>query len=303
MMRAIVALLLIVAWATPSRADDDSLGGPGESCRARADCKHGLKCLANKCVDEHDGESCGATSECGTLKCIDNKCVNILTLKPPPQTTQQQPPVQAVQTPTPPQATSVQTPTVVAPPSHAWQDWVNFRSDGLHPFVGITLAGGPLTAGYTASEGSLWGSGADGVFLLGLRGGVLINNRHELAVEISPFTYFWDLHTEPGPAFQMNATYAYFIPLFKSSSLQLSWPLRFGVGFFAGGSNTNSSVFFQARADLVDLALRTGHVIIDLHAPSFRYGLTNGHVDGVAVEGVTTNVLTFLFGASVSYLF
>ncbi len=54
---------------------------------------------------------------------------------------------------------------------------------------------------------------------------------------------------------------------------------------------------------MIGIALRVGHVVIDLHAPSFRYAITNGHVSGIAVEGVTTNLLSFYFGTSVSYLF
>src|SRR5438067_1654300 len=52
-----------------------AVGGPGESCRARSDCKTGLKCVQQTCVDEHEGQTCGATSDCGgELKCIKNKC-------------------------------------------------------------------------------------------------------------------------------------------------------------------------------------------------------------------------------------
>ncbi len=305
MKTAALALVAIVAFPLLAHAaEDDTLGGPGESCRARADCKRGLKCLAAVCIDEHDGESCGATSDCGTLKCIDKICVN-------PSASHAHPPV-VVEHPT----TTTQTPTpqvdepiggghdvnAEEPPSHASQDWLRFELKGVHPFVGFTVGFGFLNGGYTGSQGSLWGNGVDGAFLFALRGGVLINH-HELAVEISPFTDFWDLRVAPGPAFQFNVSYGYLIPLIPRPTAGISWPIRVGVGIFAGGTNTNSNVFFEGRADLIGVAFNTGHVIIELHAPSFRYALTNGHVEGVAVEGVSTHYLSFFFGTSVSYAF
>lgn len=60
---------------TPAPApviDEAMLGGPGESCRARADCQSGLRCIDATCVDEREGTSCQTGAECGSLKCIDN---------------------------------------------------------------------------------------------------------------------------------------------------------------------------------------------------------------------------------------
>ncbi|HEX4516077.1 MAG TPA: hypothetical protein VH054_21160, partial [Polyangiaceae bacterium] len=52
--------------------------GLGESCRRKTDCKEGLKCVRRVCTDPHDGETCGATADCGggELKCINDKCTN-----------------------------------------------------------------------------------------------------------------------------------------------------------------------------------------------------------------------------------
>ncbi|MCA9625520.1 MAG: hypothetical protein KC731_41145, partial [Myxococcales bacterium] len=59
----------------PQPLDESMLGEAGESCRARADCKQGLKCIDNVCVDPREGETCGATSDCGGwLRCIDKVC-------------------------------------------------------------------------------------------------------------------------------------------------------------------------------------------------------------------------------------
>jgi hypothetical protein len=308
-VRAWVLAFAILTTAGAVHADDSDLGGPGESCRARSDCKHGLKCLANVCADEHEGESCQATPECGTLKCIANKCVNPLAQTQPPKPPPQQPTPQPTQpvtqpTPTPTEpVVVVPAPDLARPPSHAFDEWLHFRRTGVHPFIGVTLGVGFVNGGYTGSEGSLWGSGADGAALIALRGGVTLDNRHELALEIAPFTYFWDLAIGPGPAFEVNASYAYHLMLLQKPMAQITWPLRIGAGFVAGGTNTNSNAFFEARLDVIGVALSIGHATIELHAPSFRYALTNGHVEGIAVEGVTTHWLTFIFGTSVSYAF
>ena len=304
-LEALFALAVVLSVPATSRADvsEEDRGVAGESCRARADCKHGLKCLANVCVDEHEGESCAAHVDCGSLKCIDNKCVNPNARprveQPQPQQ-QQQPQPQQQQQPQP--TAKVQEPAPTPPvESHAFEEWLKFRPDGVHPFIGITLAPGLLNGGYTASEGTLWAGGADGAFLLAFRGGVFIN-RHELALEIAPFTDFWDMRVS-GPAFEANVTYAYYVRLLTRETFGLSWPLRGGISVLAGGSNTNDNVFFEVRADVIGLALNVGHLIVEAHLPTFRYEVTNGHVAGIAVEGVTTNYLSFFFGLSASYVF
>ena len=72
---------------------------------------------------------------------------------------------------------------------------------------------------------------------------------------------------------------------------------------WAGGDNTNGNIFFEVRADFVGVAFNIGHVVVDLHLPSFRYAVTSGHVPGIAVDTVTTHILSFFFGPSVSYVF
>ncbi len=111
----------------------------------------------------------------------------------------------------------------------------------------------------------------------------------------------WDLVVERGPAFEANLCYGYLLALDRHHTL--AWPLRLGVGVLAGGDNTGSNVFFEVRVDVIGLRVQSRHWALDLHAPSFRYAITNGHVPGIAVEGVTTNYLSFFFGASVSYIF
>jgi len=169
-------------------------------------------------------------------------------------------------------------------------------------FVGMTLGLGALNGGYTASEETLWGSGVDATLLFALRAGVLIGHA-ELAVEIAPFTDFWDLRVENGPAFEANVTLGWLVPIGTVAGASLAWPLRIGLGVLAGGDNTGGDVFFEARLDAVGLAVQTGSIVLELDALSFRYAVTSGHVAGIPYDGVTTHYLSFFAGSSVSYLF
>jgi hypothetical protein len=186
-------------------------------------------------------------------------------------------------------------------PNLALEEWLHHRVKGIRPFIGFTLAGGVVNGGYSGAARSAWGSGADGAFLFALRGGVFLGPRHELALEVSPFTDVWDTQA-PGPTFQVNGTYGYWLPLVQGETVQLSWPLRVGAGVMIGGSNTGNNVFFQGRADLIGIALKVGHLIIEGHLPSFRYALTNGRFPGFGGDGVTQHVLTWFIGTSVSYV-
>jgi hypothetical protein len=65
-----------------SQTPDALLGAVGESCRARVDCRSGLKCINSQCiasaaVKTKEGQVCEATSECssdGSLRCISLRC-------------------------------------------------------------------------------------------------------------------------------------------------------------------------------------------------------------------------------------
>jgi hypothetical protein len=76
--------------------------------------------------------------------------------------------------------------------------------------------------------------------------------------------------------------------------VQVYWPLRGGVGMFTG--NTGSNVLFQARADLVGVMIKVGHLTIDLNLPSFRYAVTD-------VRGQQVHYLTWGLGGGVGYVF
>jgi hypothetical protein len=253
--------------AAPAASPGDAnLGGPGESCRARSDCRTGLKCVQSTCVDEREGTTCGATADCGgELKCVDKKCVS-------------------------PVAKSRGGGGGGGDGGgDGGSEWLAFKLEGVHPFVGLTWLGGPVlgltSGGFSTSRSS---SG----FLFGLRGGVFID-KIELAVELSPMTYFYYSPT-PGPAFQFNGTVGYHIPLYEGPQVQVYWPLRGGVGMFTG--NTGSNVLFQARADLVGVMIKVGHLTIDLNLPSFRYAVTD-------VRGQQVHYLTWGLGGGVGYVF
>ncbi len=166
------------------------------------------------------------------------------------------------------------------PPPHATQY-----------FLGLVTIGGPAFGG-VISPGSRWDSALRGSYLVALRAGVILAEKHEFAVEISPFTYrYYD--PAPGPTFQANATYGYRIPLYRGPSVLVYLPLRIGGGFFAG--NVGGDVYAQLRFD-VGVAVHVGHFIVDVYAPSYRYAVTS-------VFGETANLLSWEFGAGGSYSF
>ncbi|HVY49642.1 MAG TPA: hypothetical protein VHB21_27300 [Minicystis sp.] len=176
-------------------------------------------------------------------------------------------------------------------PGGSADDWMAFKLEGVHPFVGFTFIGGPsfgiLTGGISGNANQL-----EGAYLFALRGGVYID-RNELAFEISPLTYQYYADV-PGPTFQFTGTYGYLVPVFHDANVDVSWPIRVGAGMMAG--NTFGLAFFQARADLVGLNVRVGHLLIDAYFPQFRYAVTVN-------SGEALHFLTWFGGASVSYAF
>jgi hypothetical protein len=265
-VRAFLLAVLVLLTATPVRASDATLGGPGESCRARSDCQLGLKCISQICTSV-DGSAAGGTSqtrtgeaqpgeprpcqssaECGELKCVENRCINPFG-RP------------------------------YAPPER-----------GVRAFIGIVSVGGIVYAGVPGR--GQWQASPS--LLAAIRVGLLVDHVHELALEISPFTYAYYVPA-PGPAFQINATYGYMLPIVVGSSVSVYWPFRFGAGLFTG--NTGGDVYAQVRADVLGVSIHIRHlVVIDVYAPSFRYAITN-------VDGATGIALSWEFGAGTSFLF
>ncbi len=248
------------------------LGGAGESCRARADCKADLKCMNQVCTDQHEGETCGATSDCGTeLKCINSKCTS----------------------------------PGGAHPAHAGggdvgsSEWMKFTpTDGaIHPYVGITVGGGFDTGGVSGFVGGGFNT-FDGAFLFALEGGIVMGN-HQLSLEISPFTYIVDGKGN-GPVFEALASYAYLIPLTTMGDLHFFWPIRFGAGILAGGDNSGDLAYFQMRADVLGVALHAGHAMVEFHLPTFRFALTD---KGALGQHEQLYALDWIFGITAGYAF
>jgi len=75
-------LTAILLTSLLSQTPDSLLGEVGESCRARADCRSGLKCINSQCAgpvapQTKEGQACEATSDCssdGSLRCISKLC-------------------------------------------------------------------------------------------------------------------------------------------------------------------------------------------------------------------------------------
>lgn len=271
---AFAGLVLVGAlFGLDARAD--LLSGSGESCKTTNDCKLGLRCNQNRCTDSREGASCKTTFDCGGRDCVKGACAAAK------GTTATVP------------LTEEQTGEGGKPP------WMEFALGGVHLFAGLTWLGGPAYAGRIDGNGR-FDTAANFSFLFAVRGGLLIG-RHEIAVEVSPLTYafyFGGPRSISDPQFQVNGTYGYLVPLLPGEGTEkkfaLYWPLRGGVGTFFG--NISSNAYFQVRADLVGLALRVGHVLVEVHAPSFRWGI-------YTANGLTPTVFSWETGLSLSYVF
>ncbi len=275
------------AMAQGPSVDDSRLSGPEESCRARTDCQHGLKCVGLHCIDEHAGETCGATADCGgRLKCIHHKCAAPGASVPSGNAAE----------PSAGGARGQETQAREAPaPAGERSERARFDvNQGVHPFVGFSLGVGLVVFGADLGAG-LQTSGPEGALVFALRGGVLLDH-HELALEVSPFTYAYAFLSAPGTTFRVGASYAYRPTLLHTPSVSVSWPLRVGFGFFTG--NTFDNVWTELRVDAVSLALSVGHFVLEANLPSFRWG-----VPPAEGAGALPHFFTFLFGVNAAYAF
>jgi len=181
---------------------------------------------------------------------------------------------------------------VEAPPQPS-PHWIAFQPTGPRFFLGVTIAGGPVTGGSTGNLNNFGGS-VDAGFLPAVHAG-LLTGRHELRVELSTFWYIPDFKGR-APVFEIMGTYAYLIPLYDTRKMHISYPLRAGLGVLAGGYTSGDLAWFQLQADVVGIAIRLGHIVLDFHVPSFRYAVT----DRAGTQG---HLLSWLIGGSFSYIF
>jgi hypothetical protein len=215
------------------------------------------------------GESCRARSDCEpNLKCVDLVCTD--------ENAPAKPKAQA--TATTPQK--------------------SFALEGVHGFAGISLRAGPGWLMTANGSGAKTDTSLQGTFAFALRVG-LFANRNELALEIAPFTDLPYNNIPPvftGSAFGAVLTYGYYAPLYETPNVGLYWPIRFGAGVLAGGSNTGSLAYLQARMDFIGFALRFSRVMVDLDLPSFRYLFTD-------TQGQTLHVFAWRAGLNVALMF
>lgn len=287
----------------PAERPTQVLGGIGESCRARADCQQGFKCIAQTCQDELYGMPCGTDSQCGdNLSCVQGVCggphaspgmavvpagatapAAPATGAAPVQSGPPSVPVGTTGVATQPPAAAHAGTTMPAPypgadPPSSWSDFNPLDGD-VHGHLGLVVAPG-------ASHVVALGGGGGGItgfaFLLGLKGGIYYGN-WEAQLELSPATWLAVLNQ---PTVQMNVSGAYYVPITDN----LYYPLRAGMGFAAVNL---PGAAFQLRGDLVGLAYKVGHIMLEGHLPSFRF----------ATDFSNYGVMGFHFGLGATYAF
>jgi hypothetical protein len=142
--------LLLLLPALPTSAQPR--GGVGESCRARSDCREGLRCLENVCRTPESG-TCQEDADCGAgLVCRADRCA------PLPQPA----------------------------PARGGSAWSEFQLAGTHFFAGLGFA--PAMTGFWNYGGPVE---VEPAFHFALRFGVLFD-RTELALELAPGSWIWD---------------------------------------------------------------------------------------------------------------
>jgi hypothetical protein len=246
--------------------DEARLGGAGESCRARADCKSGLKCVEAACQDELEGTTCQSSAECGALRCIANVCTSGLV----------------------PTGGGNSAQNANGPDGPGGSGWLDFEfGEGTHGFAGISMQGGPAEiVGFGGNSGSI---GIEPSWAFDFYGGVLFG-RFELAAHFSPVAYkAYDL--VPDTQMALRVTAGGYIEM----SDMLSWVMRGGVGFAAVNTNLpNDDILPMVQADLIGLAIHVGHLNIEFSAPSFRlFVATDAEV----------MVMNWHFGPKLAYVF
>lgn len=183
--------------------------------------------------------------------------------------------------------TACAAPVSLASPEPYRHEWMDFRLTGVHPFIGSTFASGPAIMRGGQGSFNLRSRGS----VISLRAGIFAG-QNEIALEVSGGTYF--PFSGMGPSMQALVSYAHLFTIRESEPVSVYWPLRLGAGSF--GYNSLGLAFFQLRADLLGVAMRIGHVLVELHAPSLRYAVS-------FVSGEDLHLITLHFGGGVTYAF
>lgn len=270
---AIVATALL-ALGAPAWAE--ALGEAGESCRARADCREGLRCLENTCTAPAAG-ACEADADCAEGQtCVEGSCAAAETGGDAAAAPAEQ--GEAGETTESPET---------------GRRWADFELEGTHFFAGLTFAPG-LTGFWPYGGGvDVWFG-----FLFSLRAGVLFG-RTELSIELAPDSWVWDFDPAAHLYFSDHdwegnvESLSFLVNIGGLVRLadNLSWPLRFGLGL-AALELPLTDVYMQGRLDLIGLAYQYGHLLFELNLPSIRF---SSEFRNVGIWG-------WLFTLSVSYV-
>jgi len=214
-----------------------------------------------------EGENCRARSDCAEgLRCLRGVC-----------TSSQSAPIEHVE-----------------PAKPAGRKWAHFKFDeGTHGFIGFTLIAG--VDHLTVANDKEMSSGSLTAITGAVRGGVFLN-RHEIALEVAPFTSVLEKNGVSTVRFDVSASYGYLLRLASGRVGSLYIPLRLGVG---GAFAQYESPLFLARVE-TGLAVAWGHFLFDFHVPWVRYLVGTASVP----TGVNSlHHLVFGFGATLSYTF
>jgi hypothetical protein len=163
--------------------------------------------------------------------------------------------------------------------------WADFTLGGTRFFGGITLA--PGMTGYWNYGGPV---DVEPAFFFALRLGVLFE-KTELALEIAPKTWVWDLDDPKRKSFSLNASIGGLIRVANHAY----WPIRFGLGLTAGDletPNVQKNVYMQGRIDLIGIVYQYGHLLFEVNLPSTRFHS----------EFQNIGIWAWLFNLSVSYV-
>ena len=109
-----------------TQSPDSALGDVGESCRARSDCRAGLRCVNAQCAapvaQTKEGQACEATSDCssdGSLRCVARVCRvrGAVSVAPAPEVGSSTARLMDAPPPPPRSATLIDSPPPPPPPS------------------------------------------------------------------------------------------------------------------------------------------------------------------------------------------
>ncbi|MCA9668511.1 MAG: hypothetical protein KC503_23125 [Myxococcales bacterium] len=242
------------------------LGDVGESCRARSDCRRGLRCVAQTCRHPREGTSCRATADCADagLACRAQRCVPRFSASI----------LASAASHTGASASGGEADSA----THIKRALRPGRFDRTRFFVG--LSGGPsVSRFYSYDHGSL-GDTYGGAFFA-LRAGVLFG-KTELAINFAPRTQHVKNDVD-----QMALGLS--IGGYLRITDRVYWPMRLRHNVIFGDT-WDDRPYMQIGLDLVGVALRFGDFIVELNAPSasfttdfkevaqaswaFRFGLT-----------------------------